>query len=148
MAASKVELPPAMSRGAKAETITIRREVGFGVTAKDVQKLRKAWTIPRCDEFLEKHGKKLVDAMALAAWHYLESALAFEDARRQAPSHWQQFEVEFKDLTGKCRFTDEYGFGENPPAVFFAESEDALRKRLAPMMKRDKVEIVSVERVS
>jgi len=59
----------------------------------------------------------------------------------------KQFEVTFRDMTGGDRFSEEYGFGANPPAVFDAESEDELRKQLAPKLERDNVRIASIREV-
>jgi len=59
----------------------------------------------------------------------------------------KQFEVTFKDTTGKNRFENEYGFGTNPPAIFHARNKIDLRRILMPKLNADKIKIVSIMQV-
>ena len=59
---------------------------------------------------------------------------------------WNQYEVTFRDLTGKNRFDDEYGFETNPPFITSSSSKQCLIKELKSRLKRDKIGIVKIRR--
>lgn len=55
----------------------------------------------------------------------------------------RQFEVTFESRNNK--FEDEYGFGNNSPAVLHAKNKKCLVMQLSKKIKRDKIKIKSIK---
>lgn len=64
----------------------------------------------------------------------------------ESKKNLKTYEVTLEDKTGKNRFSDEYGFGTNPPIVIQANNEKELKRELEPKLKKDNVRIVSIEK--
>lgn len=60
-------------------TPTSNKQRVFGIvawTAADIQKLKPKWSIPRCEEWLNKHDIELIRTTTEAGYKYLTDKLS------------------------------------------------------------------------